>query len=140
MESAIVHFQNLTPSELIQNLAHLGAIPVLQDRWTVQEGNQYFFVDRYSEKDIREEYEATRLEQLISQLHGFPSCSIAVSAAHCSGARRALEFILRLTVGVTAIIDDDHGGFWSIADIRAHFISHESASILTLSELNDKPR
>ena len=82
----------------------------------------------YAYPDILEEYEPEDLEQLIVELGGVPTASIAVELRRSQGAEAAdaasavARELLRRLGGV---VDDTYSQFWQLAEIEAGAVKHD---------------
>jgi hypothetical protein len=126
-ESIILHFCGPRQSDAEQAMEKLGTrLRPYAGEWCFayppasEEGGHAVLV--YAYPDILEEYEPENLKQLIVELGGVPTASVAVELRRSRGAEAAdaaAAVVRELLRRLGGIVDDTYSQFWHLAEIEA---------------------
>lgn len=126
MDAIIIHFYS--PIESVLSKAE--TIGIENETCYSKDGKHFYF--RVYE-DYESEYEPQEKIAIESLMGGQPSSSFALHCCHAYG-RFALRKLIDLVELEDAIVDDDHGRLWNIAQLKKAYKASQNATIFNLGE------
>ncbi len=105
--------------------------PAKVDEYCCSESDKYFYFRQY--KCYISEYEPEEKSELEGVMGAEPTSSFVLECRHACG-RFALNKLIELVESESAVIDDDLGGLWNLAQLKAACVASEKATIYNIGE------